>query len=266
MADSVYISSNLTSTQMEFLKLLDDYEIEIFHMAKIEKILNHKFSNLNEILENLVYKRLLSRIERGKFCKATFRNEYVIGTFVVRKGAIAYWSALNTLGLTEQFPNTVFVQSTYQKSDKTIFGVKYKFIKIPETKRKGIIKEGYGNYSFYMTDLEKTIVDCFDLPQYSGGYAELIRAFAKSQLSADKLIDYSKTVNNIAAIKRMGFLAGLYEKKRLKSFIRFARDQVRDAYNPFDPFGNASGKFNSKWRLRMNISEEELLNIAQNQH
>ena len=64
----------------------------------------------------------------------------------------------------------------------------------------------------------------------------------------------------------MGFLSGLFEKKGLKSFIRFARDQVRAAYNPFDPFGNASGKFNSKWRLRMNISEEELLNIAQNQH
>ena len=144
MADSVYISSNLTSIQMEFLKLLDDYEIEIFHIAKIEKILNQKFSNLNEILENLVHKGLLSRIERGKFCKATFRHEYVIGTFVVRKGAIAYWSALNTHGLTEQFPNNVFEQSTYQKSDKNIFGGEYKFIKIAETKRKGIIREGSG--------------------------------------------------------------------------------------------------------------------------
>ena len=266
MADSVYISSNMTSPQMEFLKLLEKFEIEIFHMEEIEKQLNKKFINLNEILENLEHKEFLSRIERGKYCRASFRNEFTIGTFVVREGAIAYWSALNTYGLTEQFPNTVFVQSTHKKSDKTIFGVKYKFIKIPETKREGIVKEGYGNYSFYMTDLEKTIVDCFDLPQYSGGYAELIRAFAQSRLSSKKLIAYSRAVGNIAAIKRMGFLAELFEKKRLKTFIRYAKNQVRDAYNPIDPFGNASGKFNSRWRLRMNISEEELRDIVQSQH
>jgi len=64
----------------------------------------------------------------------------------------------------------------------------------------------------------------------------------------------------------MGFLAELFEKKRLKTFIRYAKNQVRDAYNPIDPFGNASGKFNSRWRLRMNISEEELCDIVQSQH
>lgn len=266
MADSVYISSNLTATQIEFMKLLNAYEVDIFRFEEIEDKLNRNFGNLNEILENLVHKGILSRIERGKFCKANFRDEKVIGAFLVNNGAIAYWSALNLHGLTEQFPNTVFVQSPNKKKDKTIFGVSYQFIQIADFKRAGVVKEGFGNQAYYITDIEKTIVDCFDLPQYSGGYAELIRAFATTKLSSSKMIEYCEAVNNIAATKRMGFLAELFEKNGLKSFIRFAKEQVKDAYNPFDPHGSDSGCFNAEWRLRLNISKNELLDIANKQY
>ena len=67
MADSVYISENLTKPQLEFLKLLDDYEIQLFKFTEIEQLLGQKFDNLSEILENLVDKELLVRIEKGKF-------------------------------------------------------------------------------------------------------------------------------------------------------------------------------------------------------
>jgi len=43
MADSVYISENLSKTQIEFLKLLDDHEIQLFKFAEIEKQINQKF-------------------------------------------------------------------------------------------------------------------------------------------------------------------------------------------------------------------------------
>ena len=145
MADSVYISANLSKQQLDFIHLLEEFEVEIFHFNDIEKQFSRKFENLNEILENLVRKKILSRIERGKFCRNNFRDENVIGTFVVQESAIAYWSALNLYGLTEQFANTVFVQTTHRKSDKTILGTNYKFVKIAPRKRVGIISNGYGN-------------------------------------------------------------------------------------------------------------------------
>jgi len=79
--------------------LLDDYEIQLFKFSEIEQLLEKKFDNLSEILENLVDKELLVRMEKGKFCKQGFRNENVIGTFVAENSAVAYWSALNLHGL-----------------------------------------------------------------------------------------------------------------------------------------------------------------------
>ena len=112
-----------------------------------------------------------------------------------------------------------------------------------------------------MTDVEKTLVDCFDLPQYSGGYAELIRAFAEAELDAEKMITYCRAVQNIATTKRMGYLAELLEKTSMEEFIQYAQTQVNPKYNLFDPQGAEEGKFVADWKLRMNLSEETILSI-----
>ena len=229
-------------------------------------MLGGKVENINELIENLVHKKLLIRIERGKYCRTNFKNELVIGCRLVDDGCVAYWSALNIHGLTEQFPNTVFIQTTKVKAPKTVFGVKYRFIKITPSKRIGIKTEGFGNHRYLMTDVEKTIIDCFDLHEYSGGYAELIRAFNQAKLNADKMIEYCEAINNIAVIKRMGYLAELLDKKGLKSFIRFAKKQVKEAYNLFNPQGTEKGEFVNEWRLRLNISKDEILDICNKQY
>ncbi|KGE14748.1 type IV toxin-antitoxin system AbiEi family antitoxin domain-containing protein [Sphingobacterium deserti] len=266
MADSVYISEHLTKPQLEFLKLLDDYEIQLFKFSEIELLLEQKFDNLSEVLENLVDKELLVRIEKGKFCRQSFRDEYVIGTFIVENSAVAYWSALNLHGLTEQFSNTVFIQTTNQKNDKSILGTSYKFVRIAPNKKAGIIQNGYGNLQYPITDVEKTIVDCFDLPQHSGGYAELIRAVSQAQMQASKLVDYCQAVNNIAVTKRIGYLVELLQIPSMESFIDFAKMQVKNKYNLFDPQGLEEGEFVAEWRLRLNISREELLDISNKQY
>lgn len=265
MADSVYISANLTQKQVEFLRLLDDYEIDIFKMNEIEDQLNRKFDNLNEVLENLVDKKMIIRIEKGKYCRANFKDEKVIGCFI-SDGSIAYWSALNYHGLTDQFPNNIFIQTLKLKKNKEVFGTSYKFIKIAPDKFTGILTSGQGNRKYRVTDVEKTIVDCFDLPQYSGGYAELIQAFNQAILIGEKMIEYCNAINNIAATKRMGYLAELLEKKGLKNFIRFAKERVNIKYNVFDPAGSDKGEFVNEWRLRLNISREEILDICNKQY
>ena len=266
MARSTYLSTNLTQPQIDLQLMLDDHELNIFSLAAIKKIAGKRFDNTSELIENLVHKKILSRIERGKYCRANFRDENVIGCFLVDDGAVAYWSALNKHGLTEQFPNTVFIQTTKPKPTKTVFGTKYQFVKIAKTKRTGIVKEGFGNNQYAMTDQEKTIVDCFDLPEYSGGYAELIRAFNQASLNPSKLIDYCKAVSNKSATKRMGLLAEMLKPERLQSFIEFARKEVNQKYNLFDPAGRDEGEFVNTWRLRLNIDKEQIMDIVNKQY
>ncbi|MBE0646306.1 MAG: hypothetical protein IH596_00825 [Bacteroidales bacterium] len=262
MGKSTYISTNLNQKQIQFMLLLDDLEIDIFSLEELKKQAEAQFNNISELVENLANKKILLRIERGKYCRANFRDESVIGCRLVEDGVIAYWSALNKHGITEQFPNQTFIQTTRVKQHKIVFGVPYKFIKINPEKQTGIIDEGYGNHRFRITDIEKTFVDCFDLPQYCGGYDELIRAFNKVPLNGNKLISYTKDTRNYSVVKRIGFLAELLDKPGLKSFVRESKKNINKRYTLFDPRGEDQGEFVNGWRLRLNMSRETILQIC----
>jgi len=266
MAISTYISENLTQQQIDFMLSLDDYELDIFTLDELKKQFSQQFNDINELAENLVHKKILSRIERGKYCRANFTDEKIIGCFISNSGSIAYWSALNAHGLTEQFPNNVFIQTSKPKKNKTVFGTSYKFVKVATSKITGILTQGQGNRIYWITDIEKTIVDCFDLSEHSGGYAELIRAFNHAKLNSVKMIAYCTAIDNIAATKRMGFLAELLEKKGLKTFVKYANLKKNKKYNVIDPAGADRGEFVNNWRLRLNISREEILDICNKQY
>lgn len=244
------------------LKRIEDNEFSIFSFQKLKNELGWHEKKLRNILEALVKKEFLFRIEKGKFVRRTFKNEYVIGNFLTEDAVIAYWSALNIHGLTEQFPNKIFVQTSKKKQNREIFGVQYQIVKVHPKKIAGIIKKGVGDNQFRITDIEKTLCDCFDLPQYSGGTMELIRAFKRTKLNAKKMIDYSMAIGNSAATKRLGFLAELFAKKELKNFIKIAKEQKSKNFDLLDVFGNKQGKYISDWNLRLNIEEQEIIEIA----
>lgn len=214
-------------------------------------------------MENLSAKGLLDQIERGKYTRPNFKDPYVLGTFIAPgKAAVAYWSALHLHGMTVRFPNTVFIKTTTQKRSKQVFGVQYKFIEVRLERFIGITSMGYRTSSHPVTDREMTIVDCFDQPRYGGPFEDLIKAFVGAKLDQDLLINYCTNLANHSLVKRLGYLAELFEISSMDRFIHFAQSQVNPRYTLLNPHGTDSGDFNNIWRLRLNIKEESLYTIV----
>lgn len=245
---------NNPTTLLEFL---DDNSIDLFTK---DIVIENGFSDKS--LRKLIDADYMQVIEKGKYCRHNFADENVIGSFIVKTGGIAYWTAMNFHALTEQIPNVVYVQTTHAKENKIIFGVRYKFIRVKDEKLTGFKRIGYGNHQFNITDVEKTIVDCFDLPQYAGGYAEIIKAFSRADMSAKKIVKYCRAVNNIAVIKRLGYLCELLKKPKMDYFLKYAQSVKNEKYNLFESDGEKHGKTNSRWRLVMNMDKEEIIEIA----
>lgn len=256
-----YNKTILKKEENKVLLYLDNHGIDIFTFNKLYQDLDYNYVELLEILSKLITGEQITCIEKGKYVRHNFKDEFVIGSFMTSDATIAYWSALNLHGLTDQIPNTVFVQSTKKKQDKTVFGVQYKFIKVKSQKLTGIQLNGYGNHQYRITDIEKTIVDCFDLPQYAGEFPKLIRAFYEAELKAGKLKTYCEAVNNTGVTKKLGFLAELFEKKNSQAFIRYAKSKVTKTINNFDPWANNEGKIVTRWGLRLNMGKEDILNM-----
>ncbi|MGH7770711.1 MAG: type IV toxin-antitoxin system AbiEi family antitoxin domain-containing protein, partial [Candidatus Binatia bacterium] len=90
---------------------------------------------------------------------------------LISPAAIAYWSALNHHGMTEQLPRTVFVATNHPvfHPPKEALGISFKIVALRPSKFFGVVRDWVDEQQFWITDKEKTIIDGFDLPKYVGG-------------------------------------------------------------------------------------------------
>src|SRR5208337_5401083 len=123
----------------------------------------------------------------------------------VSPAVIAYWSALNHHGMTEQLPRTVFVATDHpvRRQPRNVLGVTYKIVSLKPDKVFGVMKDWIDEMPFSVTDREKTIIDGLDLPQYAGGVNEIAKALstAWTQLDEKKLRRYASKIGNSAVAK-----------------------------------------------------------------
>ena len=248
----------LTSSDINVLHIVEDLEMDVFSVAEIEAVSGMGHRKIMETLSRLVRVGSLSRIEKGIYCTRNYRNINAIATRIVADSAVAYWSALNLHGMTEQIPNVLFVQSCRQKADKEIFGVRCRFVRVKDNAFTGIMRMGFGSEGFPVTDKEKTLLDCFCLPEYSGGYAELLHAFHSAHPDADKLLEYGKKIGNLSVLKRMAYLSELWDMDGFDGFREGVSQMINSRYSLLDPFGGNTGTFIDKWKIRSNIGKDEL--------
>ncbi len=252
----------MNDLRYKFLEMLDEFGYDIFNLKMIRDTTYFSDKEITYALKTLTKSGTIIKIEQGKYIRNSFNEAFVIGNFLATDGGIAYWSALNSHGLTEQFSNIIFVQTAKRKGELIFGSLKFKFVKVAARKLIGYKTFGFGNHKYSMSDIEKTIVDCFDLPQYSGWYHESIKAFNNAKLNPSKLIKYCKIIDNISVTKRLGYLSELLNKPNMQKFIEYAQANLKDSYSIFEIGGENQGEYIERWKLILNMPEEEIQEIA----
>ncbi|MCG2737691.1 MAG: type IV toxin-antitoxin system AbiEi family antitoxin domain-containing protein [Candidatus Methanoperedenaceae archaeon] len=232
-----------------------------FEDASRTSSLSHQ--SLKVAVSRMEKEGLIERIEKGKYLiiplgarKGRYTiNEFIIGSQLIQPAVIAYWSALNYHGLTEQIPGTVFIQTTSRKKEQQleILGVRYRFVRVTGKKLFGYEKVWIEDVAVEITDPEKTVVDCLDKPQYCGGIAEAAKAL-QGDLDIEKLKKYAIDIGNSAVIKRLGILC---DKMGIKIDIK--PGLLSGNYPLLDPSMHGKGILNRKWKIRENVDEKYMV-------
>lgn len=236
-----------------------------FSLSLARDIMGHsKKDPTPQFLERLQSKGWIKRIIRGRFAviplssgedRSPQLHEFVVAMELVSPAAIAYWSALNHHGMTEQLPRTVFVATDHpvRRQPGDVLGVTYKIVSLKPTKLFGIMKEWMNEIPFGVTDPEKTIIDGLDLPQYVGGISEITKALTASwtMLDEKKLRKYAAQIGNSAVAKRLGFIMEMLELGDVKALR--AEAPRAPGFSALDPTLPKHGKYNRKWGLLVNM-------------
>jgi predicted transcriptional regulator of viral defense system len=228
-----------------------------------------------DILERLVDKSWLERIEKGKYLiipleagpdRTWTEDAFVVARHLVRPGMVAYWSALNYWHLTEQVPRVTYVQTTARKNNRSpnVLGMQFQIVRVKPRKFFGEHVYRVGESAVQVTDREKTIVDCLDRPKLSGGLAEVAKALQEGDGEFDwgQMTRYLRRFGAGAVVKRLGFLAEALKLEHPPGPGVLAEWQALltagisklDPSSPREPH-----RFMTRWRVAINLPEEGLV-------
>jgi predicted transcriptional regulator of viral defense system len=225
---------------------------------------------LRELLSTLVKRGWLQRIEKGKYLILPFEagrerewteHEFIIASYLIEPYYIGFRSALNYFGYTEQISRTVFIVSTSRKlkSSMEISGVTYNFVFMSKRKFFGAKQISVDGSQVNISEPEKTIVDCLDRLRYCGGISEVAKAlwYGRDELDFTKMAEYSRRNGTRAASQRLGYLIEILGFKADKA-VEILLQSMSTRYTPLDNLSEPKGKYMERWKVILNIPDNEL--------
>lgn len=240
----------------------------LFTISEAQQALDIDAPYAANILYRLTTKRWLQRIERGKYRLIPLEagpeaqwaeHEFRIAATLTSPYYLAYATALSYYGYTERALNPIWIATTHTRKPLVLDGITYRFVSLNERKFFGFTNIQVMDTPIALAEPEKALTDGFDHPEYCGGVIEAAKGlwYGRDEIDRERLVSYGRRLANCSALKRLGFWweqLGMAEPGILEQLAHSDHN-----YPLLDPTGPRQGRRDSRWRLIVNIPEEQLL-------
>jgi len=255
----------------QLITSLHEDNLSVFRLEDVRRILGLEEPTVRSLVRKLVNRGVASRLKPGLFILVPFElgreREYMGNPLIVARELVggkdyflSHGTAMEIHGMVTQPQLVVHVTTPAQHRPIRIMGTEFRFL---ATGRDGF----FGLADHWITkqekvrvsDPERTVIDGLRMPEYCGGLTELAKGIwiRKPDLKAGRLVDYALRMNVGAVTRRLGYLMELYDIGTSEDRDRL-RNLLTDTYSSLDPLLPAEGKYLRKWRLRLNVSPDEL--------
>ncbi len=260
-----------TSIREKILSGLNKEKKEIYTFKEMLNITGVENENtVRRIIARIVKDKRLVSLRQGLYLYVPegYENSWTasnfwIGANLVEPYAISFWSALNHWGLTEQLPNKTYIETikVVKNLNRTILNNEYQIITLAEKRFFGITQIWVSNHQVNITDQEKTLADCLAFPQHCGGISEISKGIYNFYQAnqPENLVSYAQRMGQ-PALKRLGYLLktlGVGSEEEINRIKKLITNPNPITLEPLLP--SEKSDWNSKWKLNINISKEDLL-------
>lgn len=255
--------------ELKLLLTLEEAGKKTSTIKDVKAILRTSDASVKNVIYRLSKKGRITEVERGKYvlspAKSGLAGLWVEHPFLVVPSLIdnyyvAFWSALNYWGMTEQIPKVMFIATTNRKRTVEYGNQKFKFVKLSKKKFFGCVQERIEDQVFNISSKEKTIIDCLAHLEYCGGIVEITKAIwnVREEMDWDKLLRMTEKIGINSIARRLGYILELLEIRRdvaqrllKKKFIGFRW---------LDPMAEKNVlEYSKKWGLKVNVSKDKML-------
>lgn len=232
-------------------------------------------ASARSFVRKLVHRGVAARLKPGLFVLVPFElgreREYLGDPFLVAKALVgrreyylSYGTAMEIHQMVTQPRLLVYVSTPRLIRSRTISGIEFRLVRCQRRHLFGIVPHWVTKQeTVQVSDLERTVIDGLRHPGYCGGLTEVAKGLwiQREKVQISKLVEYALRLRVGAVIRRLGFLLELYEI-RTPEAIRALQRRLTSTYVALDPVMPVEGKYLRRWRLRLNVSPDEIRAVA----
>ncbi|MDB5581095.1 MAG: Transcriptional regulator [Bradyrhizobium sp.] len=251
---------------------LQDESRTIFTVDDAVRIVGSPRNLVSNMLGKAERRGVVTRLRRGTYTLVPFElgseTTYAGDPLVVadrlmgdREHFLSHGTALAVHGMTTQPRLLVTVSAVAPPSPKIVAqGTEIRTVSVAPDEIFGTTTHWTnGRDKVSVSDRERTILDCLRRPDLCGGYIEVdVGAWmVRDRLDATKLVDYAIRLDIGSVISRVGYLLDSCrigtdtDRKRLANLLT-------KTYHLLDPSLSAGGRYDARWRLRLNVEQSEI--------
>ncbi len=261
------------SAERQILEGMSRLGKTVIRATDLETEFGYSKLNANLALSRLTQKGWLQRLKMGVYRIVPLGSysttpmpddAWAIAMELFTPCYLSGWTAAEHWGLTEQIFNStvVFTTQKLRKKELIVAGLNYRTQFILPEEIFGTKKIWSNNTPILIADLHRTIIDVLDNPEIGGGgrhAIDLVKAYMQHQdANPDALLQYAEKLNSGAIFKRLGFLAENMMHMP-NSFLDTIHQKIKSGIIKFDPHGPNTGRIVTKWGIRINIPDKDLL-------
>ncbi|NHW00003.1 MAG: hypothetical protein HA496_10265 [Thaumarchaeota archaeon] len=230
----------------DLVRVLQDSRISVFSLGDLVRVLNRDEAYVKVLLNRLVEKGLLVRVERNKYSLPN-QSVFSVASLLVYPSYVSFISAYSYYSLTTRIPSTVFVVCLKQKKEVLYGGFRIRFVKFSGERFFGYLREYVEGKTVFIAEVEKAILDSLLLPKYCP-VSETFSVLREAKLDHGKLMRYAVRLGSRTVVKRLGYLLELTGVNLYDSF----KNLIDNNYGLLNPLKPPAGERNGKWRIIVN--------------
>jgi len=247
----------------------------IFRLRHVQEILHMDESSSRSLVRKIVDKGIATRLKPGLFILVPFElgdeREYIGNPLVVAREVVegkdyylSHATAMEIHGMVTQPQLIIYVTTLKPRRPLNVFGTEIRFVRSQKRLFFGLRDHWVTKQErVRVSNVERTIIDGLRRPEYCGGLTEVAKGLyvRREDMDVRRLVEYALNMDKGAVTRRLGYMLELY-KIGDSAHMQILQQHLTETYVRLDPILPSEGRFLRRWRLRLNISAEELLSVV----
>jgi len=243
----------------------------LFTVGDVAAITGLGEASARSFARKLVDRGVAARLKPGLFVLVPFElgreREYLGDPLLVARalaGGAAYYlshgTAMEIHQMVTQPRLVVYVSTPKLIRSRMIGGTEFRFVHCKRRDLFGIEPHWVTKQeTVQVSDIDRTVIDGLRHPEYCGGLTEVAKGLwiQREKIQVSALVEYALRLDVGAVVGRLGFLLELYGMATPEA-LRVLQRRLGSAYVLLDPVLPREGKYLRRWRLRLNVSPDEL--------